>query len=181
MSAPGKPPDTWDVRLTWPQLQAGRRVLTLAAPPEALAAIGRDLNLEGLERLAARLTIQPWLDGVEIEGRVEALAIRRCGITLETLEETVSEPLKVRIVPSGSPNAPRAEGEALVIDLDAEDPPDEGSADGVDVTAYVVEALALALDPFPRKPGAVFEPPQPTATLTPFAALAALARRDAPD
>jgi hypothetical protein len=132
--------------------------------------------LEGLEQLAARLTLQPWLDGVEIDGRIEALAIRRCGISLETFDETISEPLTLRIVPAGSPNAPRAEGEAIVIDLDAEDPPDEASGDGVDVTAYVVEALALALDPFPRKPGAVFEAPEPTSTPTPFAVLARLAK-----
>ncbi len=181
MSADPKSPPAWDVRLTWPELQAGRRVLTLEAPAGALAGIARDLDLEGLERLAARVELAPWLDGVEIDGRIEALAIRRCGISLETFEETISEPLRVRIVPAGSPNAPRAEGEAVVVDLDAEDPPDEATGDGVDVTAYVVEALALALDPFPRKPGAVFEPPEPTASLTPFAVLAALAKREGPD
>jgi hypothetical protein len=178
LSTAATPASPWDVRLTWPELLAGRRVLSLDAPPAALARIADDLDLEGLEGLCARLTLEPWLDGVRIDGRIEALAIRLCGISLEPFEEPISEAIRLRIVPAGSPNAPQPEGEALVIDLEAEDPPDEAGADGVDVTAYVVEALGLALDPFPRKPGAVFEPPQPSGALTPFAVLASLARRD---
>jgi len=45
------------------------------------------------------------------------------------------------------------------------------------VSAYVVETLALALDPFPRKPGAVFESPAATEAISPFAALADLVKR----
>ena len=42
------------------------------------------------------------------------------------------------------------------------------------MSGYVVEHLALELDPFPRKPGAVFvQPPEPT-EISPFAALKAL-------
>ena len=47
----------------------------------------------------------------------------------------------------------------------------------VDLGALAIEFLILGLDPYPRKPGAVFEPPQdhkPEAG--PFAALAKLAK-----
>jgi hypothetical protein len=45
---------------------------------------------------------------------------------------------------------------------------------GVDLAAVLTEQLALALDPFPRKPGARFEAPGTAGELSPFAALARL-------
>ena len=48
------------------------------------------------------------------------------------------------------------------------------ASDEMDPTAYVIEHLTLALDPFPRKPDAEFEPPPTEAPESPFAALKAL-------
>ncbi len=164
----------WGRLLAWPHGEERR--LTLAAGPQVRAQVGHDLELEDVQALGADIVVRPWLDGAEIEGRVEALVTRLCGVTLEPFDVAVDEPLKVRVVPRGSPNAPRAEGE-IVVDLEAEDPPDEAAADGVDPSAYVVEALALALDPFPRKPGAVFEAPAATDPISPFAVLAEFVKR----
>jgi hypothetical protein len=36
---------------------------------------------------------------------------------------------------------------------------------------YVLEDLSLSIDPFPRKPGAVFVAPEPAVELSPFAVL----------
>ena len=48
----------------------------------------------------------------------------------------------------------------------------------IDLGQYVVEHLALELDPFPRKPGAEFvQPPEP-AEISPFAVLKALKPKD---
>ena len=52
--------------------------------------------------------------------------------------------------------------------------------DKVDLGAYVVEDLSLAIDPFPRKPGVAFEAPEQTGELSPFAVLAKL-KGGAPD
>jgi uncharacterized metal-binding protein YceD (DUF177 family) len=60
------------------------------------------------------------------------------------------------------------------MDPEADDPPDVLEGETIDVSGYVLEHLALELDPFPRKPGAVFENPLPTAEISPFAALKAL-------
>lgn len=170
----------WSGLLAWPAPRAPERRLTLTANPEVRAQIARGLDLEAVQRLDAEIVVRCWLDGMEIEGRVEALVTRLCGVTLEPFDVAVDELLEVRIVPQGSPNAPRGEGE-IVIDLEAEDPPDEAAGDGVDPGAYVVEALALALDPFPRKPGVVFEAPAEEDTVSPFAALAALVKKPPSD
>jgi hypothetical protein len=166
---------SWGQPLTWPQARGAPAVRLSAAAP-ARTLIARDLGLGGLDSLEAALTLTPWRDGVEIAGRVLARATQICGISLEPFDVEIDEPLLIRVVPAGSPNAPLPPDGEVIIDPDAEDPPDEAAGEAIDVTAYVIEALALALDPFPRKPGAVFEPPGPTAEMSPFAALARLSR-----
>ena len=167
----------WGESLTWPELQGRERRVSLDAPDSARREIGRSLDLPGLSSLTAALTLSPWLDGVAIDGRVSGVAARVCGLTLDPFEEVVNETFRLRIVPHGSPNAPTAEGGEVVIDLDAEDPPEEAEGPTVDLSAYVVEAFALALDPFPRKPGAVFVAPEEPVIISPFAALKGLAER----
>jgi hypothetical protein len=165
----------WGRLLAWPAPHAAERRFRLEAGPETRAQIGRDLDLEDVRRLEAEVAVRPWLDGMAIRGRVEATVTRLCGVTLEPFDVAIDEPLAVRVVPQGSPNAPAAEGEILV-DLEAEDPPDEAGREGVDLAAYAVETLGLVLDPFPRKPGAVFESPAAEERTSPFAALAGLVK-----
>ncbi len=62
----------------------------------------------------------------------------------------------------------------------AEDPPEPIVNGAIDLGALAVEFLMLGLDPYPRKPGAVFEPviaPVDPAD-HPFAALGALKNPD---
>lgn len=168
-------PEPWSDVRSWPALRtAGREQVTLDASQRA--AIARRLELESLDSLTATIAHEPWLDGVRLRGRVEAAACRLCGVTLDPFLESVEAEIDVKIVPEGSPNAPAPEAE-LVVALDAEDPPDIAPAAGIDLGAYIVEALGLGLDPFPRAPGAVFEFVDPKPEPSPFASLAALASK----
>ena len=96
--------------------------------------------------------------------------VQTCGLTLDPFEQPLEGAFTVRMVPAGSPNAPSEEAE-LSFEAGADDPPDVLEGDTVDIAAYLVEHLALELDPFPRKPGAAFEPPPEPAEPSPFAAL----------
>lgn len=167
----------WGQTLTWPELQGRERVLELEAPDEARRDIARSLDLETVTRLTATLTLRPWLDGVAVEGRLSGVAGRICGLSLEPFDETVNEQLRLKIVPQGSPNTPQDEGVEVVIDLESEDPPEEAQSAAVDLSTYLVDAFSLALDPFPRKPGAVFVAPEEPVMISPFAALRGLADR----
>lgn len=167
----------WGQTLSWPELQGGERTVTLDAPDGARRDIAQSLGLESLTTITSTLTLRPWLDGVAIDGRVAGVAGRICGLSLDRFDETVDQDVHLRIVPRGSPNAPRDDGTEVVIDLEAEDPPEEVEGAAVDLSAYVLEAFALALDPFPRKSGAVFVPPEEPVVISPFAGLAGLANR----
>jgi uncharacterized metal-binding protein YceD (DUF177 family) len=145
----------------------------LVADEGTRAAIAEALDLEALHRLEAVLTVKAWFDGVQIDARWQAEVEQVCGVTLEPFTAPLEGQFTVRVVPSGSPHAPDEQSE-LALDIEADDPPDVLDAGVVDLGAYVVEHLALEIDPFPRKPDAVFEPPATSEDLSPFAVLRGL-------
>jgi uncharacterized metal-binding protein YceD (DUF177 family) len=167
----------WRHEIPWVAALRGAAPFRLVAETEVRERVARALREEAVKSLSAQVAIRPWRDGVELNGRVEAIVTRLCGVSLEAFDETIDEPMHVRIVPPGSVNVPKEDDGAIVVDLEGDDPPDVMSGGAVDVAAYVVEHLALALDPFPRKPGAVFEAPAATTPASPFSVLSQLKPR----
>jgi uncharacterized metal-binding protein YceD (DUF177 family) len=147
-------------------------------PDEAIrSAIARELKLASLPALSAELTVKPWFDGAEITGRFKAVVEQVCSVSLDNFEQPLAGELDVRVVPPGSPHSVEEPGQDVELDLDAPDPPDVLEGEAIDVAAYLVEHLALEIDPFPRKPGAEFEFEPPPEEESPFAVLKALKDR----
>ncbi len=160
----------WSHPMPWLAPVTPARRVRIDADDAESARVARFLGLEAIRDLRAEITARPWLDGMELSGRVVGILTRLCGVSLEVFDSEIEAPLLVRVVPAGSLNA-EGGGPEVVIDLDAEDPPDVVQGASVDLGAYAVEALALALDPFPRKPGVVFEPLAEAGSTSPFAVL----------
>jgi len=166
-------------KLRLADLARGPAQVSLRPDAAERAKIAAELGLEGLPALSAEIEVRPWLDGAELRGRFTATVAQICGVTLEPFEQPLAGDIDVRVLPAGSPNAPaQDEGGELALDLDAPDPPDVLEGEEVDVARYLVEHLALEVDPFPRKPGAEFDYVPDAPTDSPFAALAALKRRE---
>lgn len=161
----------WSHGVPWSAVGTDEQELRLVADAETRARVARFLRVEGIETLEASVRIRGWFDGMELTGRVNGVARRACGVSLEAFDEVIDAPLHGRMVPPGSPHA--ADDGEVVVDLEADDPPDVVEGDRVDVAAFVTEIFALALDPFPRKAGAVFVQPAESAPLSPFAVLRA--------
>jgi len=166
----------WRQIAAWPRAGQGERIIDIAPDAEVRRQLAARLDLEGLSRLSARLTLRPWLDGFEITGVVEAEAMRICGVSLEPYAEALHETVAVRMLPPASRHLPDEGGAEVIVDLEAPDPPEPGEAEGADLAAIVAEAVALGLQPFARKPDAAFEPPPEDQPPSPFAALQALSR-----
>jgi uncharacterized metal-binding protein YceD (DUF177 family) len=159
----------WSAWRTWGALRlSGQEIL--AADEASRAHLSRRLDLEALDVLEATVTHEAWLDGARVHGRLKAVATRLCGVSLEPFEERVDTGFDLRFVPEGSPNAPAPEDE-IIVTLETDDPPELVKGGAVDLAAYIVEALILALDPFPRKPGVVFDYVDPSPEASPFAIL----------
>jgi uncharacterized metal-binding protein YceD (DUF177 family) len=146
--------------------------LELIAAEEVRANLAAIAGLRDLSRLEAVIDVVRHGGGLRATGRVRATAGQRCVITLEPVETEIDEAFDVRFAPAGAAE-PDASGRAG----DADDP--EVMVDGtVDVGAVATEFLLLGVDPYPRKPGAVFAAPAEDASGDgPFAALAKLRGR----
>ncbi|MFC3078214.1 YceD family protein [Phenylobacterium terrae] len=159
------------------ELARGPVTREIVADEAERKAIAKRLGLLSLPSLRARVTVRPWLDGAEVGGRFEAVVEQECGVTLDAFEQPVAGDIEVRVVPAGSPHAPSAEGPEMELDPDAPDQPDELAGEEVDLGEYLVEHLALEIDPFPRKPGVAFEYQKPEGDDSPFAVLKGLKDR----
>jgi len=146
--------------------------------PAQRREVAKALGLERLDRLDADLRLSAWHDGLRIEGDWGADITQICGVSLDPFDSALKGAFAVDVVPFGSLHAPEASDVEIVLDLDADDPPDVVEGDAVDVGAYVIEHLALEIDPFPRKPGVEFEPPEPEPETSPFAVLRAIKPRE---
>jgi uncharacterized metal-binding protein YceD (DUF177 family) len=162
---------TWTHPLKLRDLARGPVRLRLTPDAAERAAVAKALRLPGLPAFNADVTAKGWLDGVEITGRFEAVVEQICGVTLDPFEAEVRGEVEIRAVPPGSPHAATSDGGELELDPDAPDAPDLLEGDEIDVAAYVVEHLALELDPFPRKPGVEFDYQPQEAEASPFAVL----------
>jgi hypothetical protein len=164
---------SWSVLVPLHSLARGPVRMRLEPGDAERAAAAEQLALAGLPELSAEVEVSPWLDGCEVRGRWRARVTQTCGVTLDPFDAALGGDFTVRAVPAGSPNAP-SEAPEVELDIDSDDPPDILPGAEVDVAAYVIEHLALELDPFPRKPDAVFEAPEAEPEASPFAVLGRL-------
>ena len=162
---------------------ATRRKIALdfeAAPAER-AAIARYLDLLSLESLAGAVTVRPWRQGFALEGRFEARVVQACVVTLDPVASDIVQDFERFYLPPAVLSRERRGGEAEEVEVDVAEGevPEELPGQDIPLGDVLVEELSLALDPFPRAPGAeVALPSDGEAPPHPFAALAKLRRED---
>ncbi len=100
---------------------------------------------------------------VRAEGHLRARVVRDCVVTLDAFETVTEERFRVRFVPAGRQS-----------DDDDPESDDEIAYQGgtIDLGEAAAEQLALALDPYPRKPGVALPEAGEAPAASPFAALA---------
>jgi uncharacterized metal-binding protein YceD (DUF177 family) len=163
--------NAWATKVRLHELGRGSVSVRLEPDADERAAIAKELGLVSLPALTARLTVKGWMDGAEITGRFDAVVEQVCAVSLDNFETPLAGEVDVRVVPAGSPQAPQPTGGEVDYDPDAPDPPDVLQGETIDLAAYVVEHLALEIDPFARKPGVEFDyTPEPEPE-SPFAVL----------
>lgn len=163
---------SWTHPLRLDAIGHGQR-LTLEPDAAQRAALARELDLQALDSLSGEVSLAPFGAGWRLTGRVRAEVVQTCGLSLEPVPATIDAPFQLDLIEQAEDDASAA------IDLDPNQPDDPDVVEGgvVDLAAYVVEHLSLALDPFPRKPGAEFRPPETEAEPSPFAVLERLKPR----
>lgn len=142
----------------------GTEVL-VEAEPEELRRLAERMGVPGIGALRCRFRLRR-IGGetVEAQGELHARVTQVCVVTLDEFEGTVDETFTVRFVPDGMEDA-HTEPDTV------DEIPYAGGA--VDLGEAAAEQLALALDPYPRKPGAELSEEAPEPDANPFAVLAA--------
>jgi uncharacterized metal-binding protein YceD (DUF177 family) len=153
------------------RLGPGGEQFDIAAGPEERAALAERFDLLALDRLTAKVKVAPTAGGYyRLAAGFEAQLTQACAITSEPVPARVAESFTLTY-------GPVEESSEIVLDGGAE--PVEPLEDGmIDIGEAVAQQLSLALDPFPRAPGAALEAEadlsDPSPRESPFAALAKL-------
>jgi hypothetical protein len=167
----GKSPDPRKAGAKAPGLKApdtsipfSRPVSVSEMPPQGLeiaieaneaerAALAKDYGLPSLSRLTATFRLAGRGRTVHVQGEVQAELEQTCVVTLEPFPVSVSEPVDVRYSEDAGPS----DDEVVELSEQALDAPEPLVNGVVDIGALAAEFLALALDPYPRKPGVAFD------------------------
>jgi uncharacterized metal-binding protein YceD (DUF177 family) len=153
----------WSIPVTLHEVPATGCRFELRADEATRAAIAKSADLRALPRLEATFDVSRRdSEGLHVVGRVSATVGQVCVVTLDPIENEIEEMVDLIFVPGAAPAADDAAPEPLLDDT-------------VDLGAVATEFLILGIDPYPRKPDAVFQaPPMEDQAERPFAALAKL-------
>ena len=137
--------------------------VTVEATAAELAALAQRMQVPDV--LALRCVF--WLtrltaDTVLAEAHLQATVVQTCVVSLDDFAAEIDEHFRVRFVPAGQESD----------DPDPEADDEIGySGSTLDLGETAAEQVALALDPYPRAPGAELPEIEPDAQDHPFAAL----------
>jgi uncharacterized metal-binding protein YceD (DUF177 family) len=149
----------------------------IAATQAEADALARRFGVLAIENLEGDLLVEfiPGDQVLRVTGRVTALVRQTCIVTLDPVENKVTAELDELFA--------RAADDGKELDLQADDPAgwaEPWPGENLDLGELVAQGLALAIDPYPRKPdGPSLDGPAPAtgASHRPFAGLADPGRR----
>ncbi|MEA2207503.1 MAG: hypothetical protein QOE77_4279 [Blastocatellia bacterium] len=170
---PLRPERPWSVPVRAAEVPQTGRHFNLVADETVRAAVAKLADVRALPHLEAAFDVAALgRDGLHVVGRVLARVGQVCGVTLEPIESQVDEAVDLVFSPSAKTDLIADDDKE--VEVTADDAPELFTDGVVDLGALATEFLILGIDPYPRKPEAVFEPPLAAdEAVRPFAALAA--------
>lgn len=127
----------------------------LSASPAECAALAKRFGVEAIQDLRAdcRLASLASANRLRLEVTFSAEVRQLCVVTLEPVVTSITSEFAREYIPP----AFTEDAQEIVIDPDADDPPEAIPEGGIDAGEAVAEQLGLEIEPFPRALGAEFE------------------------
>jgi len=170
--------DPWSVPVIVAQIPEAGLHRDFEADSAARRAMAELAGLREVLTAHASLDVTPASGGrVHVAGRVRARIEQTCVVTLDPIEKDIDEPIALVFAPPEQiPQLADLVDEAAESDGEIPDPPEPIANGVIDLGRLATDALFLAIDPYPRRPDAIFESPVVDADPEdhPFAALKAL-------
>ena len=135
--------------------------VAIEASEEQREELARVHDLVSVGRFRADLLATAWKrNGVKVEGKVEADIVQACVVTLEPIESHIEEDVSAVFLPEDSKLGREGFGTGgeIMIDVDGPDAPETFAGTTIDVGSLAEEFFALAIEPYPRKPGMQVKP-----------------------
>jgi uncharacterized metal-binding protein YceD (DUF177 family) len=170
-------PDPWRAPVAVAQIPERGLHRELDADEAQRKAMAELAGLREVVSAHASLDVTPKSGGrFHVAGHVRARIGQTCVVTLDPIESEINEPIDLMFAPPDQiPALSALVDDAGEVDDDI-DPPEPIEGGVIDLGRLATDALFLGIDPYPRKPDAVFAhevtPPDPKDH--PFAALKAL-------
>lgn len=174
MTSPSVP--LFDATVRIDRLPANGRDLDVDLDADARKALAEALKLSSIEHFEAHLTVVRLRGGIRAQGKLTARVVQPSVVTFEPVTQDIEESVDRVYLPEPSSHKPTP-GSEVFVDLEDDDFPDHIDGPEVDLSALLIETLALAIDPYPRLPGESLDAlglDGSEAETGPFAALAKL-------
>jgi hypothetical protein len=170
--------DPWSVPVAVAQIPDTGLHRDIEAGPATRAAIAELGGLRDVLSASASLDVTPRGGGrFQVEGRVRARIGHTCVVTLDPIENDIDEAIDLIFAPPEQiPELSDLIDDAAENSEAIPDPPEPIENGFIDLGRLATDALFLGVDPYPRRPDAVFDLPVVAADPEdhPFAALKAL-------
>lgn len=141
---------------------------TVEATSAECAALAVRMGLPAVHALRCTFQLRPGPQAAILaEGVLQARVVQTCVVSLDDFEADVTEAFRLRFVPAGT-------------EIEEPDPEDDDElgydGEAIDIGEAAAQQLALALDLYPRKPGAELPEHAADEDASPFAVLRGLRR-----
>jgi hypothetical protein len=153
------PADPWRASVIVAQIPESGLHRDLEASADARKAMAEIAGLREIASAHASFDLDLQSGGrVHVVGKLSARVGQTCVVTLDPIENEIDEQIEVMFAP---------DEQVLPVDLVADEdagegelpePPEPIVGGVIDLGRVAADVLFLAIDPYPRKPGAVFEP-----------------------
>ena len=190
MSAEAKSTPEFSFPLDVTALAPSGRVYRVTASEAERAAVAERIGVQKVDALSASFEVTPGAGGiVKVTGTAEATLTQTCVVSLAPVPASIKEMIETSFITEELAEAKakkrksKDDEEEEELSPMGEDPPELAREGRIDLGELAVVHVALALDPYPRAPGAAFDPAvwgisdendeNPTPS-SPFAALAGL-------
>ncbi|WP_404404404.1 YceD family protein [Pelagibacterium halotolerans] len=143
-----------DARVKVDKIPAEGRVVTIETDDDQRTHLADRFQVSAVNAFAATVTATRFRGGVRAQGRVTGEVVQPCVITRDPVVQKIDEPVDRVFLPGRHRADDAGAGAEVFVNLEDEDFPDYFEGDEIDLADLVMEVFALAIDLYPRAPGA---------------------------
>lgn len=159
------------------KIPSAGRTVAIRTDAEQREALAHRFKVSRVEAFSADVVAKRFRGGIRAEGRVWGAIEQPCGVTGDPVYQDIDEIVDRIFLPGHDAASEATAGAEIFVNLEDDDLPDYFEGNEIDLADVVLEVFALAIDLYPRKPGAALTGDaagDDPAELSPFAALKAL-------